>query len=848
MQCPTDLLPLEQIREALTSALQNRNTLIVEAPTGSGKSTRIPTLLLDAGLAGAGTITVLQPRRLAARMLARHVAKLRGCKVGSEVGYQVRFDNQTSPATRIRFETDGITLRRLHHDPTLRETSVLIFDEFHERHLYGDIMLGIVKRLQQTTRPDLKLVVMSATLNTSELEAYLPGATVVRAEGRTFPVDIRYLAPNARREKQPCWELAAHVLPEVIQSAPEGDVLIFMPGVYEINRTIRELQHCSAAKGRLLLPLHGQLSPDQQDLAASTSQQRRIIVSTNVAETSLTIDGVTAVIDSGLVRRAGFDPRRGINTLLIETSSQASADQRAGRAGRTAPGVAMRLWTERNHNKRIPHDPPEILRVDLSETMLQLKLAGISDMQAFPWVTPPSEQSLHSAQQLLTALGALDQTGTITDRGKRMAAFPLHPRISRMLLAGEGHDCIPTLCLIAALIQEQNILLIKVSEQIQARRLALIRDEPASDLDLQLHAWHYVAARRFERTAGDEIGVHVHAARTAGNLQKQLLQIAEANGLYGYEQTPPMDIVYKAVLTAFPDHLAVRTSGDRCSLSGGRRGTIHASSVVSRKHDLFVVADMQEIGKGKGNIEVMLSVLTAVQEDWLHECFEHAFETRRRVLIDPVAGGQVIAEEQTCFGDLVVRAKRCYDVTPDEAAETLAAEVQSGKITIKAWDAKIDAWIARVNLVANHYPDAGVPAIRAEEHAALLAQICHEAKSVKDVKQAPVWPVLRQWLSPAQTATVEAYAPDKIKIENGRTPRIHYDDLAGPYIAMRVQELYDTHQLPTLCNGAVRLKVRVLAPSQRPVQITDDLARFWTESYPQIKKDLRGRYPKHEWR
>jgi ATP-dependent helicase HrpB len=848
MHTAATFFPVEAEKGAILQALRSQRNLIIEAPTGSGKSTRVPVMLLDAGLAGDGAITVLQPRRLAARMLARHVASQRGCNVGDEIGYQVRFDNKTGPRTRIRFETDGITLRRLHHDQTLRDTAILIFDEFHERHLYGDLMLGMAKRLQQTLRPDLKIVVMSATLETSALESYLPGATVVRTEGRAFPVQVQHLAPNAQREKQPPWELAASVLPDTIRYNETGNTLIFMPGVYEINRTLRELQHLPAAKGCALLPLHGQLSPEQQDLAVAPSAQRKIIVSTNIAETSLTIEGVTAVIDSGLVRRSGFDARRGINTLLVGKTSQASADQRTGRAGRTAPGLAIRLWTERDHATRPQFEVPEILRVDLAETLLQLKLAGVDTLAGFPWITPPAPQSLERAHTLLSALGALDNDGAITPCGRKMAAFPLHPRFSRMLLAGAGHECIPTLCLIAALIQEQNIMLPKVSESIRARRLSLVGENPVSDLQVLVAGWSYVARHQFRREAGEEIGVHVQAARTAGALQLQLLQIAEGQGLDCYEKQPEMDIVFKAVLAAFPDHLAVRTGSDRCSLSGGRRGSIHPASIVPRHHTLLVAADIQETSKAKGNVEVTLSLLTAVQEEWLDACFGPVFNTRRRVFIDAVSGGRVMAEEQTCLADLVIRSRRIHDVTTDEAADALAAEISSTGIAIKAWDAKVESWIARVNLVARQCPEAGVPAIGPEERKDILAQIAHGAMSTKEVKNASVWPVLQQWLSAAQTAVVETYAPTQVRIENGRTPRIHYDDPSGPYLAMRVQELYDTRKLPSLCNGAVRLKVQVLAPSQRPVQITDDLERFWKESYPQIKKDLRGRYPKHEWR
>jgi ATP-dependent helicase HrpB len=841
-------LPVDTIRDRIVGAFREASCVIIEAPTGSGKSTRVPQMLLDAGLAGTGCIAVLQPRRLAARMLARRVAAERGSRLGDEVGYQVRFDNRTGPKTRIRFETDGITLRHLQGDPLLSDTAILVFDEFHERHLYGDLMLGLAALLRQDTRPDLKIVVMSATLDTAALATFLPDAVTVRGEGHSFPVEIRHLEPNARLEKAPPWELAATALPRVLREAPAGDTLIFMPGVYEINRTLAELRRLPAADHHLLLPLHGQLTPDQQDMAVTPASTRRIIVSTNIAETSLTIEGITAVIDSGLVRRAGFDPRRGINTLLTGKCSQASATQRAGRAGRTSSGIAMRLWTERDHATHPAYETPELLRVDLAETVLLLKATGIQDIAGFPWVTPPPAAALQTAVELLVNLGALEPDGSLTALGERMAAFPLHPRISRMLIAGDGQGCVPTLCLVAALLQEQSILLPATGETVRTRRLDIAGDNPLTDFTLLLRAWQFVADRQFRREAGDELGVHVQAARTAGTLQEQLLRIAVALGLDSRERQASTEAVCKAVLTAFPDHLAIRTGGDRCSLSGGRRGTVRPGSVVGRDHTILVAADIQETGTGRGAVEVGLSLITAVREEWLTECFGSAFREKRLVRYDEVGGGRVCAEVQTCFGDLMIRSRRTADVTGDEAAAVLATLAADGRITIKAWDANVEEWIARVNFTAAHCPESGVSSIGPAERKALLEQICHRATSAREVKAAPVWPVLRQWLDSAQTASVEFTAPSQIRIGNGRTPRIHYDDPAGPYIAMRIQELYDTNQLPPLANGTVRLKVRILAPNQRPVQITDDLAGFWTDSYARIKKDLRGRYPKHEWR
>ncbi len=840
-------LPIYRVKDEILLALRAGPSVIIEAPTGSGKSTQVPQMLLDSGLAGSGRVVVLQPRRLAARMLARRVAVERGVRLGGEVGYQVRFDNSSSRATRIKFETDGIILRELQGDAGLQDVSVIVFDEFHERHLYSDIMLGLAKQLQATARPDLKLVVMSATLEADALVEFLEACPVVRTAGRAFPVETRYLKPSARDAKLSPWELVVRELPGVLRDQPEGHVLVFMPGAYEIRRTVEAVRRLPTAHDCLVVPLYGALSADEQDRAVAPVRQRKIIVSTNVAETSLTIDGVTAVIDSGLVRRASFDPRRGFNTLLIDKNSQASAAQRAGRAGRTAPGLCLRLWSERDHGKRRPHEVPELLRVDLAETLLQLKHAGVSSLDTFPWVTPPPVHAVEKATVLLQELGAFDTSEGVTPIGARMAVFPLHPRIARMLIAAEHYGCVPTMCLVAALLQERSILLRRPGSAIRERQLDLLEGREDSDVLLMVKAWEAAKRAGFRREACEGIGVHGAAARSAGALQEQLIRTAESQGLDCFEVQPAPPLICRCLLAGFSDHVAIRTGGNRCSLVGGRRGSVDGESAVGREHALLVAAEIQEIGTRRGEVDVKVSALTAIQESWLSELFPESFGERRRVYFDTV-GKRMLAERQRCFRDLVIASERAGDVTDDEAASTLADEVATGRITLKHWDRKVEQWIARVNLVARHCPELGVPPICDDDRHALVEQVCHGARSAKAVRTREVWPVLRQWLSREQRGAVEAYAPERIRIENGREPRLHYDDASGPYIAMRIQELYDTRTTPTICNGCVRVKVRILAPNQRPVQITDDLASFWQNGYDRVKKDLRGRYPKHEWR
>jgi ATP-dependent helicase HrpB len=382
-------LPIYELENTLVASLRAQGRLIVQAPTGSGKSTQIPQMLLRHGLLGdRGEVVVLQPRRLATRMLAKRVAEEMDSPLGDVVGYQIRLESRVSERTRIRFVTEGILLRQMSFDASLRGVSAIVFDEFHERHLYGDISLARALQIQQSTRPDLKIIVMSATLDAGVLRTYLAPCEVLVSQGRSFPVRIEFLPKAVDFEREPVWDVAARECARVAE-ATSGDFLVFMPGAYEISRTVQAIQGARELRDFVVFPLHGELPPEQQDRAVSRYEARKIIVSTNVAETSLTIDGVTTVIDGGLARVARYDPHRGINTLLIEKVSVASADQRAGRAGRTAPGVCVRLWTEREHAQRPLQELPEVRRLDLSEVVLTLKASGIDDVANFPWLEKP---------------------------------------------------------------------------------------------------------------------------------------------------------------------------------------------------------------------------------------------------------------------------------------------------------------------------------------------------------------------------------------------------------------------------------------------------------------------------
>ena len=505
-------LPIYDIQDEVLNQLRLNRRLIVTAPTGSGKSTQIPQMLLDHDLLDQEQIIILQPRRLAARLLASRVAWERQTKLGEAVGYQIRFENCSSPQTRIKYVTEGILLRQMIQDPELHGIKALVFDEFHERHLYGDITLARALELQESHRPDLLIVVMSATLSLGSLESYLKPCAVVRSEGRVFPVNIEYAAWRRGANAPPIWESAAEVFQSHVQSGEEGDVLIFMPGSYEIQKTIESVRACKESKGYLLLPLHGELPPGEQDAAVARYNQPKVVVATNVAETSLTIDGVRLVIDSGLARIPRYDANRGINTLYIEKVSQSSADQRAGRAGRTAPGRCCRLWSQAEHGERPAQEIPEIKRLDLSEVILTLKASGITDLTRFRWLDAPSEKSLSDAVSLLVDLGALDHHEAITDLGRKMLAFPVHPRYSRMLLASAEYGCVYQAALVAALTQGRDMLLRNPGKDVETFREDLLGSKSESDFWLLMRAYNFAVKNDFRMDACRKMGIHMLTA------------------------------------------------------------------------------------------------------------------------------------------------------------------------------------------------------------------------------------------------------------------------------------------------------------------------------------------------
>jgi len=844
-------LPIFELENQLVAELKKNSRLIIQAPTGSGKSTQVPQILLDHGMLGNGQVVILQPRRLATRLLAARVASERNSRLGNEVGYQIRFENITSNQTRIRFVTEGILLRQLIQDPQLRDVSTILFDEFHERHLYGDITLARALHLQTTVRPDLKLAVMSATLDADLLQKYLDPCQVLSSGGRTFPVTIEYLPKPVGGNDYPIWDLAADEL-ERITASTEGDVLIFMPGKYEIGRTISAIRASRVSDRFVALPLHGELPPAEQDAALAHYEKRRAIVSTNVAETSLTIDGVRVVIDSGQARISRFDPRRGINTLLIEKISRASAEQRAGRAGRTAPGHCVRLWTEREHLERASQELPEVKRLDLAEVVLTLKASGIEEVGSFRWLEPPEPKALGRAEQLLVDLGAIHPNGgagSLTPIGRRMLAFPAHPRYARMFLAAEQYHCVPAVALIAALTQGRNLLRRLEGKQAREDRADLLGADDASDLFTLMRAFRYAENCRFDSQRCGRLGINTGAAREAAQLTSQFLAIARDEKLNLETSEIKPGSIERCVLAGFPDQVAVRVDAGtlRCLLVHGRRGVLARESVVAHGTKLLVASEVREIESSEKEREVLLTLATRIDEGWLRELFQESLRDETRVEFDSTLR-RVVGRRVTLYHDLVLRAEDFSPKSDPAAAQLLAREVLNGSCPLKQWDNSVVQWIERVNFIAAEFPELKFPPIDEAAKVLLLEQICQGATSYKEIKERAVWPIVKSWLNPTQQQRLEELAPERIKLASGRAAKVTYGDGAVPTVAARIQDLYDTPRGLAIAAGRTHLRIQVLAPNHRPIQITNDLESFWRESYPKIKKELQRKYPKHEWR
>jgi ATP-dependent helicase HrpB len=818
-------LPIDDVLPVVVSALAGHPAVVLRAPAGAGKTTRVPPALFDAGLAGRGQVIVLEPRRLAARAAARRIADERGGAVGDEVGYHVRFDRRCGPRTRILAVTPGILLRFLLDDPFLERAGVVIFDEFHERGLESDLALGLVRLVQQTVRPDVRIAVMSATLAAGPVAEYLGGCPVVEAEGRVYPVEILY---EPRRQSQQ-WPAATARAVEGILDRTPGDVLVFLPGLHEIRQTARHLEALAAERDLAVVPLYGDLPPGEQDAALLPQRRRKVVLATNVAETSVTVEGVTGVIDTGLARTLLFDAGVGLDRLRLTPISRASADQRAGRAGRTAPGVCLRLWSAAAHRARPEQAEPEIRRVDLAGAILQLLAFGETDLERFPWPEPPRPAAVAQGRALLRRLGAADDAG-VTPLGRTLARLPVHPRLGRLLVEGHRLGQPGRAALAAALLSERDPF---------PREEGGPRHATRSDVLDRVEV-----LEAFERGAavpGSET-LNRGAARSVLRARDQLRRSLRDGSLdLAHEPAvSPDDAVLRALLAAFPDRVSRRRErGGRRGLMVGGRGVRLAPGSGVSESQLFVCV---EVDAGQG--EALVRQASSVEREWLPPGL---IRTATEVEFDEAAE-RVSARRRVLYEDLVLEDEPANLPGTEEVARVLcaAASRRPGRISPEP-DSPAGVFRTRARCLRNWMPELELPALDEADEREVLAWLCHGCRSFAELRKADWLGAFRGRLSREQNLAVDREAPERLTVPSGSHLALRYEEGRPPVLAVRIQEVFGLRETPRVAAGRMRVLLHLLAPNYRPQQVTDDLASFWANTYPVVRKELRARYPKHAW-
>ena len=848
---PKDALPIDDALPELLAALRANGAAVLRAPTGAGKTTRVPPAVVESGLAGAGLVLMLEPRRVAARAAARRMAIEHGSPIGDVFGYQVRFDRKASARTRVLVVTPGVLLRRLIDDPFLDGIACVVFDEFHERGLEADLALGMVRLVRENVRPELKVVVMSATVDPLAVSTYFGGCPVVDSAGRTFSVDVKY---RPRRTDTPVPLAVAEAVRDVLAER-DGDVLAFLPGLREIGQTADHLETFAREQCIAVLPLHGDLPPEQQDRALQKLDQRKIVLATNVAETSVTVAGVTAVVDSGLARQMEFAPDVGMDRLRLVPISRASADQRAGRAGRTAPGVCVRLWDEPSHRARPEQTVPEIKRVDLCGAALQLAALGERDVRKFPWLDAPTEEAVQQALRLLEQLELLNTDG-LTPLGEAAAALPVHPRLGRLLLEGQRLGCTPRAALAAALLSERDPFLREFDSGPPVRRA------PPTVSDVLDRVEALEAFERGGRLDGPLGRLHRGGAHGVLEVRNQLSRLEGAKATYppapslkgrGEKQETedsrrsyaPFgngndDALLRCIFTAYPDRLARRREpGSTKALTVGGRGVRLAQTSGVSEPELFVCVDVDA-----GGADSFVRLASGVEREWLSS---ERVTTRIEVIFDDKTE-RLAARKVTRFDDLVLDETNAHIADESEAASVLAAAAAERlEKVLPPPDSAAGAFRTRVRCLRAWVPELELPAFEAADLHEALEALCRNRRSLTDVRNGPWLDFLKGQLTYQQLQTVESEAPERIEVPSGSHIQIEYVEGRPPVLAARIQEMFGLTETPRIARGRVKVLLHLLAPNYRPQQVTDDLASFWKNGYPLVRKELRARYPKHSW-
>lgn len=811
-------LPIDDVLPALQAALAEHGQAVLVAAPGAGKTTRVPLALLDAAWRGDGRILVLEPRRVAARAAAEQMSRLLGEPVGRRVGYRVRLESRVSADTRVEVITEGIFTRMVQDDPSLEGVAAVLFDEFHERHLTSDLGLALVLESRQVLREDLRILVMSATLDAAPVARLLgaltnaPAATIV-SEGRAFPVTTEH---RPIRDGVPFARAVAQAV-RTARRDRDGDVLVFLPGIAELQRCRLALEE-DALDARVEL-LHGSLTlEDQNRVLRPRDASPRIVLSTAIAESSVTLDGVRIVVDAGLARVPRYDPRSGMSRLETVRVSQASADQRRGRAGRTAPGHCVRLWDAAQEATMPSRSKPEILEADLTPLALELACAGVSDASTLCWLDEPPAGALAQGRALLRDLGALDAQDRVTAHGRAMAALGIAPRLAHLVLVGTAQRMATLACEVAALLAERDILRREASE---------------FDADLRTR----VEALRGRDRAGVDAGRLQRVRQEAQALRRAAPDASDAD--------ENLEALGELVALAYPDRVAQRRSGDspRYLLRNGRGATFGAPQALGRAAYL-AIADLDG-----DPAESRIWLAAALDEAGLRRAAARAISTTRQVEWDD-ATERVRASEVESLGAIVLRERPLRDVLPEDLTAALLGALRRRGIAALPWSEADLTLRARLRFAHRHigepFPDVSDEALLSGLER-WLGPALSSARRWSDLQHIALGDCLVAELSWAQRERLDRVAPTHVAVPSGSNIRVDYSDPAQPVLAVKLQECFGMTDTPRIAEGRVPLMMHLLSPAGRPVQVTKDLASFWRNGYFEVRKDLKGRYPRHPW-
>lgn len=823
-------LPIDPHLPAILDRLRESRSIVVVAEPGAGKTTRLPPAIIRAGLLKPPNdkLVMLQPRRIAARAAAARIADEHRLTLGREVGYHVRFDRKLDDSTTLRVLTEGLFTRQIVADPFLDGIGCVVLDEFHERSLDVDLALSMLREVRAAGRDDLFIVVMSATLDADSVARFLDDAPIVSVPGRTFPVSIEHRTLSSKR-------LHERIADEIEQLAPtlDGDVLVFLPGIAEISRAAGELERVADRFNLDVRTLHGSLSFDDQQRALRPSDRSRIVLATNIAETSLTIDGVTVVIDSGLSRVPRFDPKRGLDRLELGRISLASATQRAGRAGRTKPGRCIRLWTAAEQAALDEFELPEVRRVDLAQTLLSLRAWGVSDAKRFGWFDRPNDVSLDAAESLLVMLGAIDaKSKSLTTTGEQLALLPVHPRVGRLLLEGVRLGVAEAACAMAAVLSEKDFVRDDAPPHLRSPRTI-----GRSDLLVRIQLLD-------DHSPGHDPGIDSIALRNARRVRDELHRLVRRIEVKHRHDIDADSALLRLALVAYPDRVCARRANDPAAgvMTGGGGVRLAGESVV-RAGDFFVALDARSDQRSRSR-EAQVRIASGIEPEWLEELFPQSIRVEERLRFDENAK-KVVAERVTSYLDLPLRTARSSPTDLDAAGRVLFEAIRSRAADLFAADDNAARLLDRLAFVRSAAPELDWPNTDAESLEAILEEACARKTSVNQVDFESA---IRSRLHFPLDRKLEEFAPESVEVPTGSRIRLDYSNRSKPpVLAVRLQELFGLADTPRVAGGRVKVVLQLLGPNYRPVQVTDDLASFWRNTYEQVRKDLRARYPKHSW-